>query len=255
VLRLTHEIGLSPTQVSVAAQLPRTTVRRYLERSASAALSWPLAPDLDDRRLEELLFGGPEPASARHRRPPDWTEVHSELRKPGVTLQLLWQEYKERDPEGFQYTWFTDHYRQWARQLDVVLRQEHRAGEKLFVDFAGQTVPITDPKTGEISQGQIFVAVLGASNFTYIEATASQEMPHWIAAHVRAFEYMGGVSQIVVPDNLKVGVTRGNRYEPELNRSYLDMAAHYGCAIIPARPSKPRDKAWASDYSSSIRSN
>src|ERR1019366_4987423 len=174
---------------------------------------------------------------------PDWAEVHRELRRPGVTLQLLWVEYKERNPEGFQYTWFTDHYRTWARQLDVVLRQEHRAGEKLFVDFAGQTVPVTNPKTGEITQAQIFVAVLGASNYSYIEATPSQEMPHWIGAHVRAFEYMGGVSQIVVPDNLKVGVTRGNRYEPKLNRSYLEMATHYGCAIIPARPRKPRDKA------------
>lgn len=243
VLRLTHEIGLSPTQVSVAAALPRTTVRRYLNRSAGAGLTWPLPADLDDRRLEELLFGGPEPASLRQQRSPDWTEVHAELRRPGVTLQLLWQEYKETNPDGFQYTWFTDHYRQWARQLDVVLRQEHRAGEKLFVDFAGQTVAITNPETGEVSRAEIFVAVLGASNYTYIEATPSQELPHWIGAHVRAFEYFGGVPQIVVPDNLKVGVTRGNRYEPELNRSYLEMAAHYGCAIIPARPGKPRDKA------------
>lgn len=178
--------------------------------------------------------------SRRRHATPDWAEVHRELRRPGVTLQLLWIEYKERNPEGFQYTWFTDHYRMWAHQLDVVLRQEHRAGEKLFVDFAGQTVPITNPKTGEITQAEIFVAVLGASNYTYIEATPSQQMPHWIGAHVRAFEHIRGVSQIVVPDNLKVGVTRGNRYEPDLNRSYLEMAAHYGCAIIPARPRKPR---------------
>lgn len=242
-LRLAHEVGLSPTQVSIAAGIPRTTVRRYLELAAGNDLTWPLPPEMDDRRLEELLFGRPAPASVNHQPPPDWAEVHRELRRPGVTLQLLWVEYKERNPEGFQYTWFTDHYRTWARQLDVVLRQEHRAGEKLFVDFAGQTVPVTNPKTGEITQAQIFVAVLGASNYSYIEATPSQEMPHWIGAHVRAFEYMGGVSQIVVPDNLKVGVTRGNRYEPELNRSYLEMATHYGCAIIPARPRKPRDKA------------
>lgn len=243
VLRLTHEVGLSASQVSIAAAVPRTTVRRYLELAASMDLGWPLPPEVDDNRLEELLFGRPAPASVRQQPEPDWAEVHKELRRPGVTLQLLWIEYKECNPEGFQYTWFTDHYRMWAHQLDAVLRQEHRAGEKLFVDFAGQTVPITNPKTGEITQAQIFVAVLGASNYSYIEATPSQEMPHWIGAHVRAFEYMGGVSQIVVPDNLKVGVTRGNRYEPEVNRSYLEMAAHYGCAIIPARPKKPRDKA------------
>jgi transposase len=243
VLRLAHEVGLSPTQVSIGAGLPRTTVRRYLERSASLGLSWPLPPEMDDGRLEELLFGGPAAASVKQQSAPDWAEVHKELRRPGVTLQLLWVEYKERNPDGFQYTWFTDHYRMWARQLDVVLRQEHRAGEKLFVDFAGQTVPVTNPKTGEIAQAQIFAAVLGASNYTYLEATRSQEMADWVAAHARAFEYFGGVPQIVVPDNLKVGVTRGHRYEPELNRSYLEMAAHYGCAIIPARPRKPRDKA------------
>jgi transposase len=167
VLRLAHEVGLSPTEVSIAAGLPRTTVRRYLELAARSNLAWPLPPEMDDRRLENLLFGRPVPVSIKQQPAPDWEEVHKELRQKGVTLQLLWVEYKERNPEGFQYTWFTDHYRMWARQLDVVLRQEHRAGEKLFVDFAGQTMPVTDPNTGEITQAQIFVAVLGASNYTY----------------------------------------------------------------------------------------
>lgn len=244
VLRLTFEVGLTPSQVSAAMGLPRTTVRRYLARAASSQLSWPLPPEVDDRQLEQLLFGRATPPACTGQQPlPDWEEVYRELRRPHVTLQLLWMEYKERFPDGFQYTWFTEHYRAWARQLDVVLRQEHRAGEKLFVDFAGQTIPIANPKTGEITQAQLFVAVLGASNYTYAEATPSQEMPHWIGAHVRAFEYFGGVPQVVVPDNLKVGVTRGHRYEPELNRTYLELAAHYGCAIIPARPRKPRDKA------------
>jgi|GEM_PF-5221 len=174
---------------------------------------------------------------------PDWEEIHRELRRPHVTLQLLWQEYKERHPDGFQYSWFAEHYRLWARKLDVVLRQEHRAGEKLFVDFAGRTIPIVDPATGQTSQAPFFVGVLGASNYTYAEATPSQELPHWIAAHVHAFEYIGGVPQIVVPDNPRVGITRAHRYEPELNRTYQEMAAHYRCAIIPARPRKPRDKA------------
>jgi len=152
-------------------------------------------------------------------------------------------EYKERCPDGFQYTWFTQHYRAWAHQIDVVLRQSHRAGEKLFVDFAGQTVPIVDRKTGEITQAQLFVAALGASNYTYAEAFPSQELPYWIAAHVHAFEYFGGSPRLVVPDNLKAGVTRAHRYEPTVNRTFADLAAHYGCAIIPARPRKPRGKA------------
>jgi transposase len=243
-LRLAFEVGLTASQVSIAMGLPRTTVRRYLERAASSDLKWPLPAEIDDRQLEQLLFGRPAPPPRGGQQPlPDWAAVYRELRRPHVTLQLLWMEYKERFPDGFQYTWFTEHYRAWAHQLDVVLRQEHRAGEKLFVDFAGQTIPIANPKTGEITQAQFFVAVLGASNYTYVEATPSQELPHWIAAHVRAFEYFGGVPQVVVPDNLKVGVTRGHRYEPELNRTYLECAAHYRCAIIPARPRKPRDKA------------
>lgn len=243
-LRLTHEVGLNASEVSRATGVPRSTVRHQLERATRSGLTWPVLSEMDDRQLEERLFGraAPAPRSSPHLIP-DWEQVHRELRKRSVTLQLLWMEYKERHPDGFQYTWFSQHYRAWARQLDVVLRQEYRAGEKMFVDFAGQTIPVTDPKTGEITQAQFFVAVLGASNFTYAEATPSQEMPHWIAAHVHALEYVGGVPRLLIPDNLKVGVTRGHRYEPELNRTYMEMAAHYGCAIIPARPRKPRDRA------------
>jgi transposase len=165
------------------------------------------------------------------------------LRRKGVTLQLLWMEFKQRCPEGHQYTQFVQHYRQWAGRLDVVRRQDHRAGEKLFLDFSGQTLPITDPVTGVVAAAQLFVAVLGASNYTYAEALPSQELLHWIAAHVRMFEYLGGVPEILVPDNLRSGVTRTHRYEPELNPTYLEMAAHYGCAVIPTRPYKPQDKA------------
>lgn len=247
VLRLSGEAGLGAQQVSLATGLPRTTVRRYLEKAAHQGIGWPLPDGLDDRMLEEQLFGQRAAAGPPHavsRRPhPEWAEVHRELRRPHVTLQLLWQEYQEQHPDGFQYSWFAEHYRRWARQLDVVLRQEHRAGEKLFVDFAGQTIPIVARATGEISQAQFFVGVLGASNYTYAEALSSGELPHWIAAHVHAFEYLGGVPQIVVPDNLKAGVTRSHRYEPELNRTYQELAEHYHCAIIPARPRKPRDKA------------
>jgi transposase len=156
---------------------------------------------------------------------------------------LTWAEYRAGCPDGFGYTWFTQHYRAWAGRLDVVLRGDHRAGEKLFLDFAGQTIPITDPLTGEIWQAQLFVAVLGASNYTYAEATVSQAELCWTAAHVNTFEYMGGAPAVLVPDNLKAGVTRPHRYEPDLNAAYAELAAHYGCAIIPARPYKPRDKA------------
>jgi transposase len=241
------EAGLGAQQVSLATGLPRTTVRRYREKAIQHDLTWPLPEGMDDRALEEHLFGrrpATGPAQATSARPqPDWDEVHRELRRPHVTLQLLWQEYKERHPDGFQYSWFAEHYRRWARTLDVVLRQEHRAGEKLFVDFAGRTIPIVESTTGAISQAPFFVAVLGASNYTYAEALPSGELPQWIAAHVHAFEYFGGVPQIVVPDNPRVGITRAHRYEPEPNRTYQEMAEHYRCAIIPARPRKPRDKA------------
>jgi len=160
-----------------------------------------------------------------------------------VTLQLLHMEYRERHPDGYGYTQFCRHYRAWQGHLDAVMRQEHRAGERLFVDFAGQTLPITDPDTGEAWDAQLFVAVLGASSYTYAEALASQALPDWITGHVHAFSSLGGASRIIVPDNLKAGVTRAHRYEPELNRTYAEMAAHYGCAVIPARPRKPRDKA------------
>ena len=242
-LRLCLAEGLSPRQAGIATGLPRTTVRRYVERAAEVGLGWPLPPDLDDRALEERLYGRAAPPPTEQRPIPDWPLVHRELRRKSVTLALTWAEYRAGCPDGFGYTWFTQHYRAWAGRLDVVLRQDHRAGEKLFLDFAGQTIPITDPLTGEIWQAQLFVAVLGASNYTYAEALPSQELPHWLGAHVRAFEFMGGAPAILVPDNLKAGVIRAHRYEPILNASYAELAAHYSCAIIPARPYKPRDKA------------
>jgi transposase len=163
-----------------------------------------------------------------------------------VTLQLLWQEYKEQRPDGFQYTWFTSRYREYAGRLDLVMRQEHVAGQKMFVDVAGQTVPIYDRETEEkVADAQIFVSALGASSYIYVEALPSQKLAPWVMAHVHAFHFYGGVSEIVVPDNPRSAVTRAHRYEPEINESYLDMASHFGTAIIPARPYKARDKAKA----------
>ena len=179
-----------------------------------------------------------------HKRPlPDFSSVHAELRRPGVTRWLLWQEYKAAHPEGWQYSVFCEQYRRWLATQEPVLRRNHAPGEKLFVDYAGQTVPVTDRYTGEIREVQIFVAVLGCSNLTYAEASFTQKLADWLGAQVRALEYIGGVPAAIVPDNLKSAVTRAHRYEPELNPSYQDFAEHYGVAILPARVRKPRDKA------------
>jgi transposase len=172
---------------------------------------------------------------------PDWAWAHAELRRPGVTLALLWQEYRLSHPQGFQYSWYCEHYRLWAAKVDVVMRQEHRAGEKLFVDYAGQTVPVIARQTGEIRQAQIFVAVLGASSYTFAEATWSQTLPDWLGSHARCFAFLGGTAQILVPDNLRSGVTKAHRYEPDINPSYRDLAEHYGVAVLPARSLKPKD--------------
>lgn len=243
VLRLKYDCRLSDRQIAKGTAIARSTVADYLRRFAAAGLSWPLPPDLTESMLEARLFPPPPAVSAAQRPVPDWSEIHTELRKKGVTLYLLWQEYKANCQDGFQYTWFSQQYRQWQQRCDLVMRQHHRAGEKLFVDYAGQTVPVMDRQTGEIRQAQIFVAVMGASSYTYAEATWTQSLPDWIGSHVRAFEFLGGVPEVLVPDNLRSGVSRASRYEPDLNPSYQDMATHYGVAVIPARVRKPKDKA------------
>jgi transposase len=237
--------GQTNRRIARSCHISRPAVADYLLGFDKAGLVWPAAAALDDATLEHTLFP-PAPAPSTPQRPvPDWGEVHRELRRKGVTLTLLWHEYKEIHPEGFQYSWFCDQYRAWAGKLDVVMRQEHRAGEKLFVDYAGQSVEVVDRRTGEIGQAQIFVAVLGASNYTYAEATWSQQLSDWIGSHVRAFEFIGGTSEIVVPDNLRSAVSKAHRYEPDLNPTYADLANHYAVAVLPARARKPRDKAKA----------
>ena len=245
VLRLHLGEGLSRRQVSRATGLPYTTIVDHLARARRAGLGWPLPEDMDDAALEARLFTRTAIPAAAARPLPDWAELDRELRaKKNVTLALLHLEYKERHPEGYQYTQFCRHYHAWRGKLDVVMRQEHRAGEKCFVDWAGQTVPIVDPATGEVAlEAAVFVAVLGASNHTYAQAFASQELEHWISGHVRAFEAWGACPRICVPDNPRTGVTKAHRYEPILNATYAEMAAHYGIAVIPARPYRPRDKA------------
>jgi transposase len=243
VLRLKWESGLSSRKIAKSCSIARATVAEYLRRAKDAGLSWPLPSGMDEAELDQRLFPSSPSAPSRSRPVPDWPKLHKELKRKGVTLFLLWQEYKEAYPKGYQYSWFCKQYQSWTGKLDIVMRQDHRAGEKVFVDYAGQTVPVVNSTTGEIRQAQIFVAVLGASNYTYAEATCSQCLPDWIGSHRRAFEFFGGVPEVVVPDNLTTAVTKSSRYEPDLNPTYQEMATHYGCAVIPTRVRKPRDKA------------
>jgi transposase len=243
VLRLAQEAGLNQRQVARSLALSPTTVGEYLRRAESAGLAWPLPSELDDTQLEARLYPLPARGKADTRPMPDWAEVHRELKRKGVTLLLLWQEYKATHPDGLQYSQFCDRYRYFAGKLDLVMRQHHRAGEKLFVDYAGQTVDVVDRSTGEVREAQIFVATLGASNYTYAEATWTQGLPDWCASHMRTFEFMGAVAELLVPDNLKSAVTKTCRYEPRANATYEDLAAHYRTAILPARVRRPRDKA------------
>ena len=244
VLRLRWELGLGHRQTGRICSISHNTVTEYEQRALTAGLSWPLPADLDDQALAALLFPSPTiPVSHQPRPVPDWSEIHEELRRPDMTLQLLWQEYREQHPQGYRYSQFCELYRRWAKKLDWCLRQEHRAGEKLFVDFSGQGIPVTHPETGEITFHTLFVAVWGASNYTYAEACLTEELPHWIGAHIRAFGFFGCLPRVLVPDNLRAAVTKACRYDPDLNPTYQEMARHYGLAVIPARVRKPKDKA------------
>jgi transposase len=205
-----------------------------------AGLSWPLSDELFDDELEARLFPG-EVKLVATKPGPDFAYVHKELRKKGVQLTLLWFEYREIHPDGYSYSQFCFLYRQWRRHVDVVMRQDHKGGE-LFVDFPGMRIPIYDAVTLMVNfEAELFVAVLGASSYLFAVALRSQELEHWVAAHVDCFEFLGGVPSKVTSDNLKSGVTKAHRYEPDVNATYQDMASHYGTAIIPARPYKPRD--------------
>lgn len=242
VLRLKHEARLSCRQIAASLKLSVGVVSKYTRAAEAAGLSWPLPDGLDDSTLEAQLF--PPSTTACEHLMPDCAHVHQELRRKGVTLMLLWEEYRlSCTGPAYQYAQFCVHYRQYRSRLKLTMRQTHKVGEKLFIDYSGDGVPIVDPQTGEIRRAQIFVAVLGASGYTFAEATLSQKLPDWIGSHVRAFSFFGCLPAILVPDNLKSAVTRPCFYEPELNTTYADLARHYGVAIIPARPYKPRDKA------------
>jgi len=242
VLRLHFGLGMTRRDIARSLGISHSTVGDVIRRAKALGLSWPLPEDLCEADLERRMYTQRN-APRFARAPIDMQWVHRELARKGVTLQLLWFEYKQEHPDGYQYSQFCQHYHDWCRKLDLVMRQSHRAGEKMFVDFAGQTVPVANPQTGEIKPAYIFVAVLGASNYTFAEATPGQDLFSWITAHCHALEFFGGVPEIIVPDNPKAGVSRACRYEPDLNPTYQEMACHYGTVVIPARPRKPRDKA------------
>jgi transposase len=246
ILRLSWGGQLSSRAVAQSCGMGRTTVREYLQRARCVGLSWPLPEGISDGELEALLFPAPVSATNAPRALPDWRVIHEERQRKGVTLFVLWEEYKAVHPDGYEYSRFCDFYREWAGKLPVWMRQEHKAGEKLFVDYAGMTMPVVDRKTGQVSQAQIFVATLGASNYSYAEATGTQTLPDWIASHVRALEFLGGAPGLIVPDNLRSGVSYSCRYDPDANPTYRDFAEHYGTAILPARAAKPKDKTYAS---------
>ena len=243
LLRLKFSQGLSDRAVATSLGISKGSVGGYLRRARAAGLSWPLPEGLDDDDLELLLFPDSPTGSSSARPVPDWSLIDKELRKRGVTRMLLWQEYREQHPDGFGYTWFCTHYDAWKGRVRPSMRQTHVGGEKVFVDFSGDTIDIVDPDTGEVQAVKLFVAAMGASSYTYAEAVSSESLEDWIGAHTRMFSYLGGVPQVVVPDNLKSAVITPDRHDPGLNRTYAEMAEHYGTAVIPARPYKPKDKA------------
>jgi transposase len=241
VLRLTAA-GMSSRKIAASLSMGASTVIDCLHRARRAGLTWPLPDEIDDVILELRVYP-PKPTTKEQRPLPNWTEVHRELKRPSVTLELLWQEYRDQYPDGYSYSRICDLFREWEKRVSPTMRQTHIAGERMFVDYAGTKLQLIDCTTGEILTAELFVAVLGASSLIYAEATWTQSLRDWIGAHTRAFTFFGGVTAMIVCDNLKSGITKACFYEPNVNRTYRDMANHYETAIVPARPKKPKDKA------------
>lgn len=246
VLRLRYSADLSIRQISTSTKISVGSIQNILKLSEQQGLSWPLPDDLNDQTLALMLYPRSDATPCSKFQQPEWQEVHQELKRKGVTKQLLWEEYTQQYPNRcYSYSQFCARYADWLKRQKRSMRQTHCAGEKLFIDYAGPTVPIVCASSGEIRKASIFVAVLGASSYTYAEATWSQSLPDWLGSHVRTFEFFGGCPVLLVPDNLKSGVNKACRYEPELNPAYQQLASHYGIAVLPARPYKPKDKAKA----------
>ena len=244
VLRLKYEAQLSHEKIARACQLSKGAVSKYVSLARAKGITWPLPEGVDEVALEALLF--PAPGKPDRFAQPDCFQIHQELKRKGVTLQLLWAEYVARHEErAYRYSRFCELYRQWRAKQKRSMRQQHRAGEKAFIDYCGPTVEVVDRHTGEVRNAQVFVGVLGASSYTYAEATRTQSLPDWIGSHQRMLRFFGGVPERLVPDNLKAAVTQASRYAPKINDTYAELAAHYGTAVLPARPYKPKDKAKA----------
>jgi len=240
-LRLHLQAGLSYSEVGRTLKISKSVAGKYVSLARAAGVDWAMVQTLTDDELDARLYRPALPRSS-HQLAPDFALVHQELKRAGVTLQLLWEEYAKDNPLAYKYTSFCVKYREWAMGLKRSMRQTHVAGEKLFIDYAGQTVAIIDAATGEITRAQIFVATLGASNYTYACATARQTTADWIGAQVQALEFFGGVPRLIVPDQTRSLIKNPERYDPQPNRLYDEFAAHYGCALLPARPAHPRDK-------------
>jgi len=242
IFRQRYELKRSYRDIAQSLNIGISTVYDYLTRAKAAAIDWPFPKEWSEQQLYDKLFLPASPPE--HPRPlPQWEYIHKELRKKGLTLRLLWREYRQQHASGLGYSQFCFHYRAYTKTITPVMRQVHKAGEKTFVDYAGMTMQWIDISTGEIHEAQIFVGALGASQFIFAHASASQQLQDWIDAHIKMWEYFGGVSEIVVPDNLKSGVTKAHRYDPDINPNYQHLSVHYGFAIVPARSREPKDKA------------
>jgi len=246
ILRLRLSAGLTIRQINISTKASIGAIQKLLAQADKLGLSWPLPDDLNDKELARLFYPEADTAVSSRYQLPDWVKVHQELKHKGVTKQLLWEEYTQQYPNKcYSYSQYCDRYRHWLGQQKRSMRQTHKAGEKCFVDYCGPTVPIISASTGEIRTAQVFVGVLGASNYTYADATYSQSLPDWLGSHARMFDYFGGCPELVIPDNLRAGVSKACRYDPQLNPSYQQLAEHYQIAIIPARPYRPKDKSKA----------
>lgn len=246
VLRLKHFCHQSNRHIARSTGVSRESVARTLRRAKRCDLSWPLPEKMSDTVLEELLYPKSQSVQTQVKQEGiEYETIHKERKRKGVTLALLWEEYKAKNTQGYGYSQFCEKYRTWAKEQKVWMPQVHKAGEQMYIDYAGMTMPVIDRHTGETHEAQIFVATLGASDYTFVEATMTQQLPDWIMSHCRAFQYFGGLTELIIPDNLKSGVKTAHRYEPEENPTYREMAAYYGVAIMPARVRRPKDKSLA----------
>jgi len=243
VLGLRHAAGLSFREIGAALGVGKTQVGEYVRRAHVIGITWPIPDGLDDAELERQLFTPAGFHDGPTKPLPDWRKIHEELKRRSVTLMPLWEEHRAECADGYGYSRFCELYCEWRKRISPTMRQTHLAGDKLFVDWAGDTIPVFDPITGAEHRSHIFVAALGASNYTYAEARWTETLPDWIGAHVNALNAIGGVPKAAVPDNLKTGITKPSRYEPGINRTYQDLADHYGFVVLPTRVRKPRDKA------------